>query len=157
MPDQKIVYIAFAEEDVGCRNLFSGKRIHPETPFEFTHMPLKQPGDPDWRERARARIKRSDGVIALISPSTPEAEGQLWEIECAVEEGKKILGIWLEDGYEVKPAEIGSAPCKEWTWENVAAFIDSCSRTGSGPRSSLSRSPCRRRRPWCGGLRRAPR
>jgi hypothetical protein len=125
MADKRIVFIAFAEEDEGCRNLFGGHRIHPETPFEFTDMSVKKPGDSRWRERARTRIRRSDGVIALISPSTPDAEGQLWEIECAVEEGKEILGIWLEDGYEVKPAELGSAPCKEWTWENVAAFIDS--------------------------------
>jgi hypothetical protein len=125
MADKKIVFIAFAKEDEGSRNLFSGQRIHPDTPFEFTDMSVKEPYDSGWKERTRTRIKRSDGVIALISRSTPDAEGQLWEIECAVEEGKKILGIWLEDGYEVKPTEMGSAPCKEWTWENIAAFIDS--------------------------------
>jgi hypothetical protein len=133
MPDKKIVYIAFAEEDRGCRVLFSGQRIHPEAPFEFTDMSVKEPCDPGWRERTRTRIKRSDGVIALISPSTPDAYGQLWEIECAVEEGKEIVGIWLEDGYEVRPTEIGSAPCREWTWENVAAFIDSLQAGDGGP------------------------
>jgi hypothetical protein len=125
MADKKIVFIAFAKEDEGSRNLFSGQRIHPDTPFEFTDMSVKEPYDSGWKERTRTRIKRSDGVIALISRSTPDAEGQLWEIECAVEEGKKVLGIWLEDGYEVKPTEMESAPCKEWTWENIAAFIDS--------------------------------
>jgi hypothetical protein len=139
MADKRIVFIAFAEEDEGSRTLFSGQRIHPDTPFEFTDMPVKEPYDSDWQERTRTRIKRSDGVIALISPSTPDAEGQLWEIGCAVEEGKEILGIWLEDGYEVMPTEIGSAPCKEWTWENVATFIDSSISVDGSPCVSASR------------------
>jgi len=125
MASTKVVFIAFAKEDEGSRNLFSGQRVHPDTPFEFTDMSVKEPYSAEWKERVRTRVKRSDGVIALISSSTPAASGQLWEIKCAVEEKKPLVGIWLEKDYRTKPAEMGSAPCKLWTWDNVANFIDS--------------------------------
>lgn len=121
----KTVFIAFAKEDEATRNLFTGQRVNPDTPFEFTDMSVKEPYSSQWKERVRTRIRRSDGVIALISSSTPGATGQLWEITCAVEEGKPLLGIWIEEGYRTKPAVMGSAPTKNWTWDNVANFIDS--------------------------------
>jgi len=124
MASTKVVFIAFAKEDEASRNLFTGQRVHPRTPFEFTDMSVKQPYETEWRERVRARIRRSDGVIALISSSTPRATGQLWEIQCAVEEKKPLLGIWLGD-YRIKPSAMNGAPCREWTWENVSSFIDS--------------------------------
>ena len=120
-----IVFIAFAKEDEGSRNLFTGQRINSDTPFEFVDMSVKNPYDKDWRERVQTRIRRSTGVIALISSNTPKAEGELWEIKCAVTEKKPLLGIWLEDNYRTKPVEMGSAACKSWTWANVADFIDS--------------------------------
>jgi hypothetical protein len=125
MADTKVVFIAFAKEDESTRNLFTGQKVHPKTPFEFTDMSVKEPYESEWQERVRTRIRRSDGVIALISSNTPKATGQLWEIKCAVEEGKPLRGIWIEEGYRTKPAEMGSASCVDWTWDNVAAFIDS--------------------------------
>ena len=125
MSTTKVVFIAFAKEDKGTRNLFSGQRIHPNTPFEFTDMSVKEPYSSEWKEKVCTRVRRSDGVIALISSNTPSATGELWEIKCAFEEGKPLLGIWIEDGYRTKPTEMGSAPCKTWGWDNVADFIDS--------------------------------
>lgn len=125
MAVKKIVFVAFAKEDEGVRNLFTGQRVHPNTPFEFIDMSVKEPYDSGWRERVRSRIRRSDGVIALISSNSSAADGELWEIRCAVDERKPLVGIWIEDGYRTKPPAMGSAPCKEWTWQNVADFIDS--------------------------------
>lgn len=124
MASKKTVFIAFAKEDESLRNLFTGQRVHADTPFEFIDMSVKEPYSSEWKTKVRARIRRSDGVIALISKHTPKAAGELWEIACAVEEKKPLLGIWLDDDYRVKPKEMGSAPCKTWTWENVAKFID---------------------------------
>ena len=124
MADKKTVFIAFAKEDESTRNLFTGQRVHPKTSFEFTDMSVKEPYSSEWKERVRTRIRRSDGVIALISSSTPKATGELWEIQCAVEEKKPLLGIWIETNYRTKPSVMGSAPCKDWTWDNVAGFID---------------------------------
>lgn len=119
------VFIAFAAEDQTTRTLFTGQRVNAKTPFTFVDMSVKEPYDNGWKEKTRIRIKGSDGVIALISSSTPKADGELWEITCAVEEDRPLIGIWIEDGYRVKPAQMGSAPCKNWTWPHVADFIDS--------------------------------
>jgi hypothetical protein len=124
MSEKKVVFIAFAKEDETTRNLFTGQRVHPDTPFEFTDMSVKEPYDSEWKERVQTRVRRSDGVIALISSNTPSATGEIWEIECAVEEEKPLRGIWIEDGYRTKPSAMGSASCVTWTWENVANFID---------------------------------
>ncbi|MCX6728347.1 MAG: TIR domain-containing protein [Candidatus Saccharibacteria bacterium] len=124
MADKKVVFIAFAKENENARNMFTGQSVHPDTPFEFIDMSVKEAYESDWKEKVTTRIRRSDGVIALISSDTPKATGELWEIETAVAEGKPLLGIWLGD-YRTKPAEMGSSPCKLWTWANVSDFIDS--------------------------------
>jgi hypothetical protein len=124
MSNSKTVFIAFAKEDETTRNLFTGQRVNSSTPFEFIDMSVKEPYVTEWKQRVRTRIRRSDGVVALISSSTPKATGELWEITCAVEEKKPLLGIWVEDRYKVKPSVMGSAPCTKWTWPNVASFIE---------------------------------
>lgn len=98
--------------------------MNAKTPFEFIDMSVKEPYDSGWKEKTRIRIKGSDGVIALISSNTPAADGELWEIFCAVAEDRPLLGIWIEDGYRTKPPEMGNAPCRTWTWPNIADFID---------------------------------
>ena len=84
------------------RDLFVGQRKLGSTPYDWTDMSVKNPYDSDWKQRVRSRIRRSDGVIALISSSTPKATGQLWEIECAREEGK--LHVLLG---EADPSSVG--------------------------------------------------
>lgn len=101
MAREKIVFIAFAKKDEGIRNLFSGQKVHPKTPFKFTDMSVKKAYDGGWKRQTRTR--RSDGVIVLISSATPKASGQLWEIKCAAE----------EDGCRTKPVAMAGTPCKE--------------------------------------------
>ena len=124
MADKKSVFIAFSMDDEASRNLFTGQRVHADTPFEFIDLSVKEKYESGWKEKVTTRIRRSDGVIALISENTPKSTGELWEIETAVTEKKPLLGIWLGD-YRTKPSEIDNAPCKIWTWDNVANFIDS--------------------------------
>jgi hypothetical protein len=119
----KIVFLAFAKEDEGTKNLFLGQRLNTNAPFEWTNMSVKEPYTTEWKERVRTRIRRSNGVIALISSHTASGDGELWEITCAVEENKPLIGILIDDGYRTKPPEIGSAPCVPWTWKNVEDFI----------------------------------
>jgi len=120
----KVVFIGFAVEDESTRNLFTGQKVNAKTPFTFIDMSVKEKYESGWKDKVATRIRRSDGVIALISSSTPKATGELWEISTAVAEKKPLLGIWIEKGYRTRPTEMGSAPCEEWTWENIANFID---------------------------------
>ncbi|TCC36331.1 TIR domain-containing protein [Kribbella speibonae] len=124
MADKRVIFIAFAMEDEGIRNLFTGQSLNTRTPYEFVDMSVKEPYKTAWKDRVRTRIRRSHGVIALISSDTPQATGQLWEISCAADEGKPLLGVWIDPKYRTKPVELGTAPCTEWTWPAITAFVE---------------------------------
>ena len=57
-------------------------------------MSVKEPYNTDWKNKVRTRIRRSDGVIVLVSKNSLTSSGQKWEIQCAKDEGKPIRGIW---------------------------------------------------------------
>jgi hypothetical protein len=94
MADKKVIFIAFAIEDERQRDFLKGQSLHPRAPYEFIDMSVKEAYDSGWKEKVRTRIRRSDGVIALVSKNSKASSGQKWEIECAKEEKKKIRGIW---------------------------------------------------------------
>lgn len=122
MADKKIVFIAFAIEDERQRDFFKGQSLHPRAPFEFIDMSVKQAYDNDWKDKVRTRIRRSDGIIVLVSKNSLTSSGQKWEIDCAIEEQKKILGIWA---YKDDRTTIPKITIKEWSDVNINSFIDS--------------------------------
>lgn len=122
MADKKVVFIAFAIEDVKQRDLLKGQSLNTKSPFEYVDMSVKQPYDKEWKDKVRARIRRSDGVIVLVSRNSLTSTGQKWEIECAKEERKKIRGIWA---YTDDRTDLPGVNTKVWTWDNIKDFIDS--------------------------------
>ncbi len=121
MADKKVVFVAFAIEDERQRDLLVGQSLHTATPFEFIDMSVKEPYDEAWKERVRTRIKRSDGLIALVSSSSLNSSGQKWEISCAKEEGKKVLAIWA---YKEDRTNLSGVNTVVWSWEGIGKFID---------------------------------
>lgn len=118
----KVVFIAFAIEDERMRDLLKGQSLHPRTPYEFIDMSVKEPYDSGWKDKVRTRIRRSDGVIALVSKNSLTSSGQAWEIQCAKEEHKPILGLWI---YTNDRTTLSGVTTVTWTDVNVANFIDS--------------------------------
>lgn len=94
MADTKVIFIAFAIEDERQRDFLKGQSLHPRAPFEFVDMSVKEPYDSGWKDKVWTRIRRSDGVIVLVSKNSLTSSGQKWEIQCAKDEGKPIRGIW---------------------------------------------------------------
>lgn len=122
MSDKKVVFVAFAIEDERQRDFLKGQSLHPRKPFEFIDMSVKEAYDTAWKDKVRTRIKRSDGVIALVSKNSKISSGQKWEIQCAKEEGKKIIGIWA---YSDDRTIIDGISTVEWSDKNISNFIDS--------------------------------
>ena len=106
---KRVIFIAFAKEDEKSRDLLRGQSLHTESPFEYIDMSVKDPYSSEWKERVRTRIRRSDGVIALLSENSLTASGEKWEITCAVEEKKPLLGLFIYKNDNSKPSEMGSA------------------------------------------------
>lgn len=122
MADEKVVFVAFAIEDERQRDFLKGQSLNTKTPFEFVDMSVKEPYQSEWKERVRTRIRRSDGVIALVSKNSLSSSGQKWEIQCAKEEKKPLRGIWA---YADDRTKLEGVNTVAWTWGNIENFIDS--------------------------------
>nr|WP_254223426.1 hypothetical protein [Brevibacillus parabrevis] len=104
-----------------------GQARNEKSPFEFIDMSVKEPWDSAWKTKCRTKIKGCDGVLIIVTKNTKKAEGQLWEIKCAKEEGIPCKGIWgSQDNRPASlPAEFGGVRVVNWTWTNIANWIDS--------------------------------
>ena len=122
MADKKVVFIAFAIEDERLRDFLKGQSLNTKSPFEYIDFSVKEPYDSNWKDHVRTRIRRSDGVIVLVSKNSLNSSGQKWEIQCAKEENKKIRGIWA---YSYDRTELFGVYTVNWTWDNIKNFIDS--------------------------------
>tara|TARA_R110000850_G_scaffold161238_2_gene285797 strand:- start:12 stop:386 length:375 start_codon:yes stop_codon:yes gene_type:complete len=122
MADKKVIFVAFAIEDERSRDFLKAQSLNTRSPFEYVDMSVKEAYDSDWKAKVRTRIKRSDGVIAMVSKNSLKSSGQKWEVQCAQEEGKPIRGIWC---YKDDRTVLTGVNTKVWTWENIKAFIDS--------------------------------
>lgn len=122
MAEKKVIFIAFAIEDQNQRDLLKGQSLNTKSPFEYVDMSVKEAYVTEWKEKVRTRIKRSDGVIVLVSKNSLTSSGQKWEIQCAREENKKILGIYA---YTDDRTNLEGVNTKIWTWDNIKIFIDS--------------------------------
>lgn len=121
----KRIFIAFAKEDERIRDLIKGQSLHTNTDFEYVDMSVKEPYDSEWKTHVRTRIKGSDGVIALLSKNSPAADGELWEIQCAIEEAKPLVGLYIYKEDKTTPTIMSGQKCITWTWDGLADFINS--------------------------------
>ena len=119
---KKVVFVAFAIEDERQRDFLKGQSLLTKSPFEYTDMSVKEAYSEEWKARVRTRIRRSDGVIALVSKNSLSSSGQKWEISCAKVEQKKIRGIWA---YTDDRTTLSGVTTVTWTWDNITKFIDS--------------------------------
>jgi hypothetical protein len=122
MADMKTVFVAFAIEDVNIRDLIKGQSLNTNSPFEYIDMSVKEAYDDEWKKRVRTRIRRSDGVLAVVSKNSLISSGQKWEIQCAKEEKKPLRGVWAYTGDRTNLVGVNTVV---WTWDNIAAFINS--------------------------------
>lgn len=121
MADNKIIFVAFAIEDEGQRSLLKGQSLNTKSPFEYIDMSVKEAYDENWKAQVRTRIRRSAGVIALVSKNSLTSSGQKWELGCAREEKKPVLGVWAYSGDRTNLDGVNTVA---WTWDAIKAFID---------------------------------
>lgn len=122
MANLKVVFVAFAIEDERQRDFLKGQSLHPRAPYEFIDMSVKEPYTSEWKTKVQTRIRRSDGVIVLVSKNSINSAGQKWEIACAKAENKKIRGIWA---YSDDRTNIVGVTTTIWSDKNISDFIDS--------------------------------
>lgn len=122
MFQKKVIFVAFAMEDKASRDFLKGQSLNTRAPIEYIDMSVKEPYETGWKDRVRTRIRRSDGVIALISKNSLTSSGQKWEIACAKEERVPLRGVWC---YRDDRTDVTGVNTMVWTWDNISAFITS--------------------------------
>jgi hypothetical protein len=118
----KVVFVAFAIEDERQRDFLKGQSLHSRAPFEFIDMSVKEAYDKDWKEKVRTRIRRSDGVIVLVSKNSLTSSGQKWEVQCAQDENRPVRGIWA---YADDRTKLSGVQTYVWSDKNINDFIES--------------------------------
>ncbi len=123
---RKRVFISFAIEDVKYRDYLVEQARKNNSPFDFIDMSVKKKwNENEWKQKCRTKIKRSHGVIALLSKNTHKAGGARWEIKCAREEGVKLIGMHIKKNDKgAIPPELKGKRVIEWNWENLEKFIN---------------------------------
>jgi len=123
---KKRVFISFAKEDINLRDLLVGQAKNENSPFEFVDMSVKEPWDSAWKTNCRTKIKGCDGLLAIVTSNTKNADGQLWEIKCAKEEEIPRRGMWghTDNHPTTLPSELDGMRIMDWTWENIANWLD---------------------------------
>lgn len=122
----KRIFISFASEDVALRNLLKGQARNESSPFEFIDMSVKEPWDTQWKTNCRTKIKKCDGMIAIITHSSERANGQIWEIKCAQEEDIPVIGIYGNNNCSLItiPNVCNNIKIIPWEWESIADWLN---------------------------------
>lgn len=121
----KRIFISFAIEDVRYRDFLVGQARNENSPFEFVDMSVKEPWKIDWKARCRTKIKGCDGVIGLISKNTPQAAGEIFELECAYEENIPVMLMYINNDRPSLPSSLSGKRVNIWSWDNIKNFINS--------------------------------
>lgn len=121
------VFISFAMEDKYLRDFLVGQKKSSRRSFDFTDYSVKQPWSSSWKTNCRVRIKTCRGMIGIITPNTPQADGQIWELKCAIEERIPLMLIHGHKAAERKirtiPSVISGKTINIWTEQNIENFL----------------------------------
>ena len=121
----KRIFTSFAIEDSTTRDLFVGQARNKKVPYDLVDMSVKEPWSDSWKTRCRTKIKGCDGVVVLITKHLKKADGAIWEIKCAKEEGIPILGIYMKGCSLLdSPNELNGIKKVTWSWDNIADFVN---------------------------------
>lgn len=122
------VFISFAIEDRSLRDLLVGQKRNANTPIEFTDYSVKEPWSSSWKTNCRQRINNCRGMIGIITTNTPRADGQLWELKCAIDQNMPLLLIhgYRDPAMQLSrlPSVISGERINLWAQDNVVNFLD---------------------------------
>lgn len=126
MTEKNRVFVSFAIEDSNLRDLLVGQAKNKNSPFEFVDMSVKQPWDSSWKTKCRTKIKGCDGMLIIVTQNTKNAEGQLWEVDCAKEEDIPRRGVYgsATNRPANLPSELDGVSTVGWTWSNISNWLN---------------------------------
>ncbi len=102
-----------------------GQSRNGDSPFEIIDMSIKE-ANPDWKNKARTRIKGCDVVVVICGEKTDKASGVSIELEIAQDEDVSYFLLWgRSDKKCVKPNSAKESDIiYKWTWENLKKLFN---------------------------------
>lgn len=120
----KRILVTYAPKDASDRDWLVRHFASEQSPYEFTEISAEGPWDAEWKARCRQHIKTCSRVIALVSRNTHAARGTRWQIECAAEEGKPTIGVYICADMKCSYLpELAGCKIIPWTWSAIEAFL----------------------------------
>jgi MTH538 TIR-like domain (DUF1863) len=119
------VFMSFDyDHDNDCKNLLAGQAALPDSPFDIADWSINE-ASPDWKAKARGRIKRVDQVVVICGEHTNTATGVNVEIEIARDESKPYFLLdGRPNGTARKPtAALTTDKIYNWTWDNLKKLL----------------------------------
>lgn len=127
---KKRAFVSFDyDNDVRYRDFLIGQAKNPDSPIEIDDWSLKYAFDEKWKTQCRQRIKNTHIVIMLVGENTHKAQGAIWEVNCAKQEGVPVFGVYInKDDKGIIPSSLKGAPVIEWTWDGIAKKVKELAR-----------------------------
>ncbi len=123
---KKRVFISFDyDHDEILKTFLVGQADLPDSPFELADWSIKEALSGNWKEKARARIKKADMLVVICGEHTNTAAGVSAELQIAQAEG---VPYFLLKGYKLKTCVKPVAARSEdkiykWEWDNLKSLI----------------------------------
>ena len=108
------------EHDSDMKSNLIAESKKPDSPFSINDLSLQEK-EPDWQQKARAAIERSDVVVVLLGDNTHQASGVRREIKMARQIGKRRFQL-RKQGHNPKPLE-GAGDVVAWRWKNLKKYL----------------------------------
>ena len=119
------MFISFDyDNDEDLKVLLVGQAKNEDSPFDISDWSIKT-ASRDWKEQARARIKRAEQVIVICGENTDDATGVDVELKIAQEESKPYFLLKGRSEVECKKPSAALAGDKlyRWTWSNLKNLL----------------------------------
>ena len=115
------VFISYDyEHDLDMKNSLIKESHRADSPFSINDVSLNEK-IPDWQQKARQAIEKSDIFLVLLRENTHQATGVLREVKMAKQLGKKRFQL-REKGHN--PQSINDAgKVVAWRWENLRKWL----------------------------------
>ncbi len=129
------VFISFALKDTELRDKLV-EQINKEKPdAKCIDMPMKKSWESAWKAEVQDTVRGCAGVIGLISESITRADGQQWELRCALDSGLPVLLIGEKYSMDIPakllPELIRDKDIRLWEEATVSGFLNRLNLTSS--------------------------
>lgn len=129
------VFISFALKDAELRDKLV-EQINKEKPdAKCIDMPMKKSWESAWKAEVQDTVRGCAGVIGLISESITRADGQQWELRCALDSGLPVLLIGEKYSMDIPakllPELIRDKDIRLWEEATVSGFLNRLNLTSS--------------------------